>query len=69
MNTHKNARLTFVRRLEMVRQMTEQLFTRANRAQVAGPVSGRWNCRAGRCEFEAQMQPQGNQSCKGSGHR
>ena len=36
MNTHKNARLTFARRLEMVRQMTDQHLTPAAAAAVAG---------------------------------
>jgi transposase InsO family protein len=36
MNTHKNARLTFARRLEMVRQMTEMHVTPAAAAAAAG---------------------------------
>ena len=51
MNIHKNARLTFARRLEMVRQMSEQgvspgraanlhAVSVADCAQVAGPLPG-----------------------------
>jgi transposase InsO family protein len=45
MNTHKNARLTFARRLEMVRQMTEQRLTPAAAAAAAGvsePTARKW---------------------------
>jgi transposase InsO family protein len=45
MNHHKNARLTFARRLEMVRQMTEHLLTPAAAAAAAGvsePTARKW---------------------------
>jgi transposase InsO family protein len=45
MNTHKNARLTFARRLEMVRQMTERHVTLASAAAGAGvsePTARKW---------------------------
>ena len=45
MNTHKNARLTFARRLEMVRQMTEARLSPAAAAAAAGvsePTARKW---------------------------
>ncbi len=45
MNTHKHARLTFARRIEMVRQMTEQGLnaTQAAAAQgVTAPTARKW---------------------------
>ncbi len=45
MNHHKNARLTFARRLEMVRQMTQDLLTPADAAAAAGvsePTARKW---------------------------
>ena len=45
MNLHKNARLTFARRLEMVRQMTEHRLTPAAAAAAAGvsePTARKW---------------------------
>lgn len=52
MNTHKNARLTSLRRLEMVQAITEQGLSasqagaaRRDRPQAAQPLSGRGRCR------------------------
>ena len=45
MNHHKNARLTFARRLEMVRLMTDNAFTPAAAAAAAGvsePTARKW---------------------------
>ena len=45
MNHHKNARLTFARRLEMVRLMTEHVLTPAEAAAAAGvsePTARKW---------------------------
>jgi transposase InsO family protein len=45
MNHHKNARLTFARRLEMVRQMTQDSLTPAAAAAAAGvsePTARKW---------------------------
>ncbi len=45
MNHHKNARLTFARRLEMVRQMTQDSLTPADAAAAAGvsePTARKW---------------------------
>jgi len=45
MNHHKNARLTFARRLEMVRQMTHDSLTPADAAAAAGvsePTARKW---------------------------
>jgi transposase InsO family protein len=45
MNHHKNARLTFARRLEMVRLMTEHALTPADAAAAAGvsePTARKW---------------------------
>jgi transposase InsO family protein len=45
MNTHKNARLTFARRLEMVRSIVEQHLTPAQAGAVAGvsaPTAHKW---------------------------
>ena len=45
MNHHQNARLTFARRLEMVRQMTEHRLTPADAAAAAGvsePTARKW---------------------------
>jgi transposase InsO family protein len=45
MNHHKNARLTFARRLEMVRQMTQDALTPADAAAAAGvsaPTARKW---------------------------
>jgi len=45
MNHHKNARLTFARRLEMVRLMTENALTPADAAAAAGvsePTARKW---------------------------
>jgi len=45
MNHHKNARLSFARRLEMVRQMTEHALTPADAAAAAGvsePTARKW---------------------------
>ena len=45
MNTHKNARLTFARRLEMVRSIVEQQLTPALAAAEAGvslPTARKW---------------------------
>lgn len=45
MNHHKNARLTFARRLEMVRLMTDDLLTPAEAAAAAGvsePTARKW---------------------------
>ena len=45
MNHHKNARLTFARRLEMVRDMTENALTPADAAAAAGvsaPTARKW---------------------------
>ena len=39
MNHHKNARLTFARRLEMVRQMTQDSLTPADAEISANPRS------------------------------
>lgn len=55
MNSHKNARLTFARRLEMVRQMTEGgLCPRAAAAAqaVSAPTARKWLGR-----FLAQGEP------------
>lgn len=45
MNHHKNARLTFARRLEMVRLMTKHALTPAGAAAAAGvsePTARKW---------------------------
>lgn len=58
MNTHKNARLTFARRLEMVQELTEfgssvqqaaadHGVTAPTVRKMAGPLLGRWCTSAG----------------------
>ena len=45
MNTHKNARLTFVRRIELVRDIVERGFTPCTAAAVhgvTGPSARKW---------------------------
>jgi transposase-like protein len=45
MNSHKHARLTYARRLEMVRQMTEQGFSAGQAALAHGvtaPTARKW---------------------------
>ena len=45
MNTHKNARLTFARRLEMVQDITERGLSQAAAAQLQGvsvPTVRKW---------------------------
>ena len=45
MNTHKNARLTFARRIEMVRDMTKSGLTPAAAGQahgVSAPTARKW---------------------------
>ena len=75
MNTHKNARLTFARRLEMVQDITERGLTpcaggggarreRADGAQVAGPLPGRRRGGPGRRVVAAGCSPRAIEPAK-----
>lgn len=55
MKTQKNARLIFVRRPEMAKQMTIHGLDAPRLAsrEVIGPVFDRWRSRPGRCVLQA----------------
>jgi hypothetical protein len=74
MNTHKNARLTFARRLELVRDMTSGGLSPGMAGSLHGVsalagIFGPWAGWLGRPILEACLQPEGYRAWEGAGDR